>query len=145
MGTFNPAEYITIFADASHCPDTLATGIAYWIKYGENGQTIRHAQIANECANSTEAEIIGLKAALDHMTREVPMLGKRLVIACDNKSALHHVRIPKEHNFLSVRRKHVKAHQKGQIDKRAHVNVWCDKQAYACMTKRRAELRGQSK
>lgn len=142
MKPFNPSEYITVFTDASHCPDTFATGIAYWIKYGDPCKTIRHAQIANECANSTEAELQGLELALARIMDEVPILGKKLVIACDNKSALFAVKIPNEFEFVSVRRKHVKAHQKGQIDNRAHVNVWCDKHAYKHMTQRREILRG---
>lgn len=147
---FEKGLFITIFTDASFCPDTKAMGWAIWIKFGD-GETVKwqggHKGKPNQ--HSQHAEIHGLKTSL-WMCRELQkrnrmiLKDKIVVIQCDCQSALNGLDISslKKLGVKYVKKKWVKAHTTG-TDKRSSVNRWCDKEAYKEMAKVRKVLKNK--
>lgn len=139
---FQPGQYVTIFTDASHDPDTGATGWAGWCKHGTEGNTIRESDI-DITDNSTMAELLGLTEMLNRLIAngEVVFAGKNVVIQCDNIGALNALNLEplRALKVAHIKLKHVKAHT-GNTDARSKVNNWCDKQAGRLMRELRSKL-----
>lgn len=138
----NPLDYITVFADASFCPDTRAYGWCYWIKYDE-GRSVVESGGGTNIVSAEHAEIEGLKQAIKEVKRMV-FFDKIIVIQCDCTGALRKI----EHlvqGFLGMGArkaytKHVKGHR-GYADARSSVNTLCDRKAREQMLKYRKLVR----
>jgi hypothetical protein len=137
--------FITIFTDASFCPDTKASGWAVWIKYGENGTVVKHkgGYIAGGYEHSYNAEKFALEMSVDmcRLLKEhnrMVLKDKIVVIESDCQGALNSLDTSVLTNLgvSYVKRKWVKAHT-NRNDKRSVVNNWCDVTAYAEMKKLR--------
>lgn len=151
---FEPGKYITIFADASFCPDTKAWGYGFWVKWGAPAQThVGHGGGAH-CPGSLEAEVRALEAALEWITSEcIPgdTKGKFIVVQSDCTGALARIQQKfGEFKYVTgaarVYTKHVKGHQ-GYKCARSSVNTLCDRKAGEHMRFYRAQhqkLRGAS-
>lgn len=128
----NPDLFITVFADASHCPNTKACGWAAWIKYGHPATTQRLQGRQADIGTSNLAELLALQSAIDYIERHIPFHDKILVIQSDCQGALNkledRVERLKRHGARHVKLKWVKGHN-GRKDSRSAVNSWCDEAA----------------
>lgn len=139
LKTFNPDDYITVFADASYCSKTNAAGYAFWIKCSQGTFRKSLSFITN---NSTEAEKRGLDDAVLYVINNINFTGKIMVLQCDNISALNRIDVNylvKELGFKKITLKHVKGHQ-GLKNPRSAVNTWCDREAGIKMRELRRKL-----
>ena len=160
-------ENLTIFTDASFCPDTNAAGGALWSRtdkiFYQTSFAVEGAQSANDAEILTACTAIDLVlgtdeyAAFFHGTSNV-----RIVLVTDAQSVksaletdkhtrlrdfvLHHIHNMRQRlrlNRVLLKVNHVKGHS-GQLDSRSVVNRWCDKQAGLRMRAERAFRRGAS-
>lgn len=143
MTKFDPGKFVTIFTDASFCPDTRAWGWAAWIKYGVPAETLRLSGGGKHCQGSNQAELLALQHGIEAIADQVPVKGKIVVVQSDCVGALSTVCDKALFNAGAsfVRRKHVKGHQ-GVKCPRSAVNTWTDRAAREEMLKRRAEIEG---
>lgn len=139
MPKFEPGKFITLFTDASYCPETRAWGWAAWIKYGAPAETLRLSGGGFCCQGSAQAELLALKQGIEAVASQVPVQGKVVVIQSDCVSALERICVELLAGALGVRKKHVKGHQ-GVKCPRSAVNTWTDRAAREEMLKRRAEI-----
>lgn len=87
---------MTLFADASLCPETGAGGWGAWMKRDDWGRgMILGGQLACPLKSSTTAELCGIACGLWHARDRGYLIGiVHLMIQCDNLSALGLLRIP---------------------------------------------------
>lgn len=137
--------FITIFTDASFCPDTKATGWAVWIKYGDNGTVVQHkgGYIAHNHEHALQGELFALQASIEmcrllEERNRIVLKNKIVILQSDCQEALKRVDTTflYQNGVQHVKKKWVKAHTGGK-DKRSSVNNWCDVTAYAEMKERR--------
>lgn len=124
-------EFVTMFCDASFCPQTKAYGWAMWAKHGTPATTERESGSGQGALNSTDAELVALTEGIKALIRnEVPIAGRIIVIQSDSTGALNKLDIKplKLAGARFVKLKHVKGHQ-GLRNPRAAVNTWCDTEA----------------
>lgn len=141
----NGKNYITIASDAS-CGNSR-TGFAYYIR--DDDGTHQHAWFTDEVMNSTEAEILAMKAALAAMLKLNIKKNTTVIYYCDNITVLQVL----DNKFTKARKKygqlvaeaaamlqgltvvtrHVKGHTNGGELKRFYLNRWCDHNARAMM------------
>lgn len=136
---YQPGQYVTIFTDASFCPQTKVFGWAVWIKYGHPARNIKRSG-GGTCKGPTYAEYIALKNALKTLGQfDIPTMGKIVIFQSDCLAALNKFQ-RRDHKIacLNVVYRHVKAHT-GNDDRRSIVNDLCDRQAKLEMRKRRHE------
>lgn len=139
----NP-QFITLFADASYCPQTGAFGWAAWIKHGTPAQTLRlsgggHIEhsVAAECHALEQALVMLIDNAAINLSRVI------VVVESDCVGALNKIRAQGWRSTLTnagarhVKLKHVKGHR-GHRDPRSSVNTWCDRTAREQMQRYRA-------
>lgn len=148
MADFEPGLFITVFADASWCPDTQAYGYGWWMKYGSPPSTARRAG-GGYIDSSNNAEIEALRAALLYLRTNLldEMQDKVVVVQSDCTGALKVI----SNDLLDLRKagarnayaKHVKGHQ-GHKDARSSVNTWCDRAARGAMRQFRALRRSEA-
>lgn len=138
MAKFDPGRFVTLFTDASFCPDTRAWGWAAWIKYGRPAKTLRLSGGGFNCRGSHLAELRALEQGVKAIVGQVPIGSKIVVIQSDCKGALDKVSDKKliAGGASFVRKKHVKGHQ-GVACPRSAVNTWTDRAAREEMLKRR--------
>lgn len=143
--SFQPANWITLFADASWCPKTRAFGWAFWVKYDSPAKTLTRTGGGIGIESATAAEIIALMYGIGFIEENIPFGGKNIVVQSDCTGALDHVR---QGLFSLVKAgairaytKHVKGHQKG-VDNRSWVNELCDKLAKREMRDYRGKFLG---
>jgi hypothetical protein len=156
-------KYITLFADASFCPDTKAAGIAIWARDAYNHRR-RSKALTFAVDNAAQAEGIALGTAILFVLREFSYQpGDRISIQSDCLAALDlFAETPKRKKPLpgceaalrsrvlqEVQRagvtlcpKHVKGHE-GTKNARSAVNTWCDEQARSRMREARQLLEFQ--
>ena len=126
--------FVTIFADASFCPNTKAAGFGGWAKYGQQGTVFKAGGRLYQCQTPTDAEYEAILEMLRRMIkRNIPVEKTILVIQSDCKPAIQRckTRRPREIFDLPVRAikfKWVKAHQ-GGVNARSYVNEFCDETA----------------
>lgn len=140
-----PGKYITVFADASHCPYTRAWGYGFWAKWGIPAKSAYRSGGGQNCPNATVAESQALEAALRWILQEVApreAKGKILVVQSDCTGALSKLlpllkSVKKTLKLEKAYTKHVKGHQ-GYGDARSAVNEICDKKAKKEMKIQRA-------
>jgi len=144
------SRYITIFTDASHCPDTGSAGWAFWVKFNipekEDPVTYRSSGDA-VCVNSTKAEELAISKAATWVRHNIDLTDKIIVLQSDCVAALNSFddsRLMGAGSTTRVKKKHVKGHR-GTRDKRSSVNTWCDKAARACMNRKRKELESSAR
>lgn len=145
-----PDRWITVFADASYCPDTGAWGYGWWMKYGHPARTLYGEGGGLHIAGSNEAEVVALERALeavDSLSGEYFLQGKILVVQSDCTGAIDRIQsrlrdMQREHNLANAYTKHVKGHR-GYADPRASVNTGCDRAAGRQMRKHREQLRAR--
>jgi ribonuclease HI len=142
---------VTIFTDASFCPHTFAAGWAAWIKYGE-GKTLRLSdEFKINITNSSDAEIGAAVNALCAATTRLKLgshdkiilqtdcltviaaLDFRFKIDGGPRGFAGKCRGILNKRFEALGRphidiRHVKGHR-GNADKRAAVNTYCDREA----------------
>lgn len=136
---------ITVFTDASWCPQTKAAGWAVWMKYHKPGEvkptTEYKAGGVLSIGSSYDAEVRGLVEARQIILRLIPDLrGKSVVIACDNQQAIDTFDETDlfKAGAVYVDVRHVKAHKHKAIrDAREDVNEWCDTHAKIHMRRMR--------
>lgn len=125
-------QFVTVFCDASHCPRTLATGWAVWMKHGTPAVTHRLSGALRDVRDSHQAEIYALEQALDYIEAELELDDKIVVLESDCQGALRHIEqramALSERGAKFVKLKWVKGHQ-GIKCARSSVNTWCDKEA----------------
>lgn len=141
MAKFEPGKFVTLFTDASYCPNTGAWGWGAWVKYGAPAETLRLSGGGFCCQGSAQAELLALKQGIDAVASRVPVEGKLVVVQCDCVSALEAVGVNPltRAGALGVSKKHVKGHQ-GVKCPRSAVNTWTDRAAREEMLKRRAQV-----
>lgn len=142
---FDPSQYVTLFTDASYCPDTGAWGWAAWCKHGAPAETLRHHGGGFGCPGSHTAEVRGIEAGIAMVAAQVDIVGKTVIIQCDCKSALRQADLTPlwDLNPKAVRLKHVKGHQ-GTKNPRTAVNTWADRAAYQQMAVYRQAVETQT-
>lgn len=129
--TFDPGKFVTMFCDASFCPNTKACGWAVWIKHGLIPETIRLSGTAENIKDSIQAEFRALQEGVAYLADKMTLTNLIIVIQSDCVGALDKLEtqhLVKEKGAQYVKHKHVKGHR-GLQDARACVNTWCDKQA----------------
>lgn len=136
-------RFITVFADASHCPDTLAYGWAAWVKYGNPATTVRRAGGGVGHRTSNESEILALQNGINlalSLGDEV-VRGAIVVAQSDCTGALSKVDVSGlwRAGVRHVKLKHVKGHR-GYRDPRSSVNTWCDVEAGKFMREHRKRV-----
>lgn len=143
--TIEAGKYITVFADASHCPYTRAWGYGFWAKWGIPAKSAYRSGGGQDCPNATVAESQALEAALRWILEEVTpreARGKILVVQSDCTGALAKLgpllkHLKKTLKLEKAYSKHVKGHQ-GFGNARSAVNEICDQKARKEMKKFRA-------
>lgn len=143
---FNPGMFITVFADASFCPDTKAWGYGWWIKFGDPVQTREGHGGGLGMESSLLAEVGALRAALEWVKTELlpaDLKDKRLVIQSDCTGALAAIQtelkhLRRDHGLASAYSKHVKGHQ-GHSTPRNSINTKCDRHARRVMKQYRQQ------
>lgn len=133
--------FITIFTDASFCPNTKATGWAVWMKYGANGTIVKHkgGYVSLDDEHSNDAELFGLEKAIEMCGQLVDhnrmvLKGKVVILQCDCQGALDKVNVTPlyRRGVQHVKRKWVQGHSR-KVNQRTFVNKWCDVSAYGEM------------
>lgn len=126
------ALFITLFADASHCPTTKACGWASWIKYGDPAQTQRLSGSAANVKNSHLAEVMALEKGIAHIEQNLALQDKIIVLQSDCQGALDYL-APRAEGLKAMGARHVKLKwvksHNGHKDVRSSVNTWCDETA----------------
>lgn len=120
-------QFITVFTDASHCPNTNAWGIGVWIRYG-TGEPVTYSKGGIGLKNSTDAEIEGINDALKYLQENVDTSNHILVLQCDNIEALKRLdqfRVKLNLKLRHIKLKHVKGHTNGRT-RRTRVNSIVD-------------------
>ncbi|MCO7567803.1 hypothetical protein NJI34_00155 [Pseudomonas sp. S 311-6] len=152
-------ENVTVFTDASFCPETKCAGGAFWAR--GDAERMNSSFPITGAAQAHEAEIVAACMAIIQMSED-PAFGQllrlgrqtRLVLVIDCLAIRdafearirpstpiidqHIARVEalrKEHGFL-LKINHVKAH-KGKATPRQWVNNWCDKEAKRQMREQR--------
>lgn len=136
-------QFITLFVDGSHCPETNAWGIGVWIKSSEYPKSHTFARGGIGLTNSTDVEYEGIKLALEWVEENQPTQGRILVIQCDNIGALNRIdkfKTKMKHKLQFLKLKHVKGHN-GNGTNRSRVNGIVDGLAYQCMCKYRSKAK----
>lgn len=151
MSKFEPGQFITLFADASFCPETKAAGFGGWAKYGDPAETFRTGGEMNDCETSNQAEFKALRNTLDALMKleSVQFEGKILVIQSDCQGAIDKLKttlsldsLQKCLGLTRISYKWVKGHQ-GYKSSRSAVNTYCDKTAKHHMRNLRLKLSGE--
>lgn len=126
------AKFVTVFCDASHCPHTLATGWAVWMKYGRPAKTKRLSGALQGVVDSHKAETFALESALTFLESRLDLKDQIVVIESDCMGAISAVRNRAmkltDRGAKHVKLKWVKGHQ-GVKCSRSAVNTWCDNEA----------------
>lgn len=131
---FEPGLYITLFTDASYCPNTRAYGWCWWIKYGSPAKTQVGVGGGAHMQGSYQAEVEALRAGMAFIHESLPeeMKGKRIVIQSDCMGALEAIKPDLERlkrmGAQAAYTKHVKGHR-GHATARNSVNTLCDRKA----------------
>lgn len=139
---FDPGKFVTLFTDASFCPDTRAWGWAAWCKHGAPAVTIRRSGGGFGCPGSNHAESLALRHGIGVLLNEdIDLVGKIIVIQSDCQGALDGLddMVLLVAGAKAVRKKHVKGHQ-GTKCARSSVNTWTDREAYREMVGRRQTI-----
>lgn len=154
-------ENVTVFTDASFCPDTKSAGGAFWAR-GEIERLSSSFPIL-EVKQAHEAEIVTackaiLQMGADENFGALLKLGKRirlvLVVDCLAvqdafegrlrgmadiiRTHIEQVEAMRNRHGFLLKINHVKAH-KGTGSPRQWVNNWCDKEAKRQMREQRAK------
>ena len=139
-----PGRYITLFADASYCPDTRAYGYGWWVKYGAPAQTRTGHGGGLFIENSTHAEVHALEAGLTFILGELDLTQRIVVVQSDCTGALAKIEAADWFGRLhalgaaNAYTKHVHGHR-GTLSPRHAVNTGCDRAARRCMRHFRRE------
>lgn len=158
---------ITICTDASYDPDLK---IGTWACYIRSNDRIAKtgAVIKTDVENSTEAERIGVANAMWIASQMVDLSKHRIILYCDNESAMKPTRPSTKtgrkkqrakmqlefyenniHKYLKQALAYDVRHVKGHMDrtkrhkmlKRHHIQDWCDKKAYGLLKEQRLSLK----
>lgn len=149
---------VTIIADASHCPDTLAAGYGYWIA-SERGKLGGGGPMKKLAADSTSAEMQAVCNALYVAIRyQLVQPGDDVLIQTDCEAAIQafqgrrNIRRPhemevlryfhslRERSSIVVSFRHVKGHTKRK-EARYVTNNLCDQRAKEGMRQARATVK----
>lgn len=167
----NQTPTITICTDASYDPDMKVGAWACYIRSGD--MIIKESKlITTEIDNSTEAERVGVAAALWIVEQKIDITKYKIILYCDNEAAMKPVRPSNktgrkkqrakqqlaffEKNIhkhlqraLSYDVRHVKGHMersaRHRMKKRHYMNDWCDKAARAVLTDHRVAVENSIK
>lgn len=145
----NKSFFVTIYTDASHCPDTKRAVWAFYARCSD-GVIKEHGECKGTVNCSTSAEMYAIYEAVKMCKAEWPELEGFFIntdslTSCkmlwpDNLAKTDHYKIPQAQRIKRYiegdmkqwgtwsRVKHVKAHT-GQNDIRSWLNRWCDKRA----------------
>lgn len=125
-------HYVTIFTDASFCPETKAYGCAYWIKHSPNVEPLLNSFGGVGIQNIGKAETLAIEEAVK-AAEEFIEIDSVVVIQSDSTEALSQVNLTQlRASCKFVKLKHVKAHT-DQRTKRTSVNRIVDKLARKAM------------
>jgi ribonuclease HI len=158
---------ITICTDASFDNDLNVGSWACYIR--SDGKLAKHGEvIKTDIQNSTEAERIGVANALWLASQMVDLKKYRIVLYCDNESAMKPPRSTNKtgkkkqrarqqqeffnkhiHSYLQQALTYDVRHVKGHMDRtkrhqmkaRHHIQDWCDKKAYELLKQHRLSLK----
>lgn len=131
---FEPGLYITLIADASHCPHTQAYGWCWWVKHGHPAKTDLGVGGGIRMRGSQQAEVEALRAGIEFLSQnmEKQLKGKRVVIQSDCTGALKAIEPEMERlrqlGAAMVYTKHVPGHR-GHSTPRNSINTLCDRKA----------------
>lgn len=134
--------FVTVFTDASHCPDTNAYGIGVWVRAGADS-IVTYSKCGIGLKDSTQAEYFGITDAIEYLKEHCETKDKILVLQCDNLSALNQLdifRIKLQLKLKHVKLKHVKGHTNART-RRTRVNSIVDGLAYNAMAEARNHAR----
>lgn len=133
--------FITVFTDASFCPNTKAFGCAIWIKDGA-GKPHQQSWGGRNAKDPEAAETRALNGALKYLTKYCQLNGRVIVIQSDCLNALRKLKydfLKRDFGAKFVKLKHVKAHTNHET-RRTWVNNWCDENAKKEMYKVREQI-----
>ena len=148
---------VTILADASHCPQTLAGGYAFWIA-SQRGKLAGSGPLKGRIANSTVAEMMALANAFHQSIMkglvhpyDTVLFQTDCIAAIDAFEVTRSLTLDEKvvveylHNIANradivVKFKHVKGHTKRGNGARFAANRKCDEQARAAMRKQRGRI-----
>lgn len=89
---------ITLFVDASHCPETMAAGWGAWaIQDSWKMGKLFSGRIHQEVLNSSEAEIYGVANAVRYLASRQMIRTSSIMIQCDNLRALQLIMVAIPH------------------------------------------------
>ncbi|QWS69884.1 RNase H [Vibrio phage vB_VpS_PG28] len=135
------ALFITVFTDASWCPDTKAYGCAYWVKIGAAVHGTEYAWGGYNCKSAEDAELEALEKSVEVVLQSKAFVDKVIVLQSDCLNALNRLRLPPSFKLARhVKKKHVKAHTNHQT-KRTSINAKMDRMAKEKMKVYRALAR----
>lgn len=148
---------VTIFTDASHCPETKSAGYGYWI-ISDRGHLKGGAEFKSTVKNIHQAESMAVVNALyGAILAGIAQKGDTILVQSDSTPALNileylckkeeYVEIIKEWSRLTremdkVIYRHVKAHS-GAKDARSYANRYCDNVARVSMRRMRENHRSK--
>ena len=152
------SRLITLFSDASWCPDTLRGAYACWWKV--DGRASRDAGVLKEGVPSSQhAELFAMANGIWLVCKRTnPPAGSRIIAQTDCMAVIHLLtgarRRSADHQQadakafvhgllrqqdIRIEFRHVKGH-KGNATPRNAVNSWCDKTCRTLMQRARAEV-----
>lgn len=147
---------LTVFTDASFCPDTHVAGGAFWVIYGDHAVLkgcflLQNVETSSEAELRTSIHAVGcaLKDADVRLWRET-LTGLRIILVVDALSTKQEIERPGgphhpiaiklveyvSKHAIDLRINHVKGHTPGQ-EGRDFVNRWCDKHSRRVMREAR--------
>ena len=118
-------KFVTVFVDASHCPDTKAWGVGIWIMRGINQKPKTYVTSGIGLDNSFDAEMEGIYEVIRILSK-TDNTGLILSLQCDCIGALNKFSpdgLERQLGFTFVKFKHVKAHTSNQ-SKRSKTNYY---------------------
>ncbi len=155
---------VSVFADASFCPNTHAGGWGAWVK-SERGTSVSGAAFASQLVSATEAELCAAVNGVHHaLTKGIAVTGDVILVTSDCMAVVRwivpvvmHGRDPGSETQIQAASqlrgwakryglrfvsKHVPGHA-GPGTPRTWVNEWCDKRARRHMLEMRARIEGE--
>ncbi len=130
--------FITVFTDASWCPETKAFGCAMWIKAADLQKPHKYSFGGLDMQDNIVAETLALNTAIKWMEENLDFEGRIIILQADCLEALSQADtrvlvsgIEGRHGAHYIKLKHVKGHAKGEASKtnRSKINSLVDSMA----------------
>jgi len=139
------ASRCTIIVDASHCPDTKASGWGAWIRFNQTQCLKKSGTFKKRPVNSTQAELWACLNSI-HIAMQFKKDLTQILIQNDCMEVIQKLNTRKFikryiNDTITLKARHVKGHT-SRTEARFWVNRWCDSVAKVHMRTQRLEFRG---